>query len=163
MPILIKSGFNVVCETCGTPAPGAFDQATAIANALSAHYVDFTVPAPAPRQGEVIYVCSVCLTNAATQAAAAAAITPIANVGPDQSVAQGATVTLDGSTSTDPKGATLTYQWAQTAGPTVTLSNTTVVKPTFTAPGDPGLLTFSLIVSNSTLSSSASTCNVTVN
>jgi hypothetical protein len=75
---------------------------------------------------------------------------PAANAGPDQGVSTLAPVTLDGSGSSDPDGDTpLTYQWAQTGGPTVTLSSPTAVSPTFTAPGDPAPLTFSLIVTDS--------------
>ena len=49
---------------------------------------------------------------------------PTANAGPDQTVAADSTVTLDGSSSSsDPRGKPLTFQWQQTGGsPTVTLS-----------------------------------------
>jgi hypothetical protein len=72
-------------------------------------------------------------------------------------------VTLDGSGSSDPDGDTITYKWTQTAGTTVTLSSSTVAKPTFTAPAAAGTLTFSLVVTDSKgLASSPATTNVTV-
>jgi hypothetical protein len=89
---------------------------------------------------------------------------PTANAGPNQDVASGAPVTLDGSGSSDPKGAALTYSWTQTAGPTVMLSSSTAAKPTFTAPtvGTSTALTFSLLVHNATTASSPSTVTITV-
>ena len=68
--------------------------------------------------------------------AVAANTAPTADAGPDQTdVTPGATVTLDGTGSSDPDvGQTLGYAWLQTAGPTVTLSDATAAQPTFTAP-----------------------------
>jgi len=59
---------------------------------------------------------------------------PIADAGPDQAVASGAFVTLDGSASADPAALPLTFSWTQTAGAIVTLSSGASVTPTFTAP-----------------------------
>jgi LmbE family N-acetylglucosaminyl deacetylase len=92
----------------------------------------------------------------------AAAAEPVAAAGAPQSVSAGATVQLDGSASYDPEGASLTYKWTQTSGPTVTLSSTTAAKPTFTAPASAGNLTFSLTVSAGGRTSSPSTVTVEV-
>lgn len=59
---------------------------------------------------------------------------PIADAGPDQIVSEGVLVTLDGSGSFDGNGDPLQYQWEQTVGPPVELSDTLAVQPTFTAP-----------------------------
>jgi hypothetical protein len=87
---------------------------------------------------------------------------PTAVAGSPQTVTTGATVQLDGSGSSDPDGDTLTYAWTQTAGPTVTFSSTTAVKPTFTAPASATSLTFQLVVSDGTLSSSPASVTITV-
>jgi hypothetical protein len=76
---------------------------------------------------------------------------PVANAGLDQTVDEGVVVTLNGSNSTDPDDGIASYLWTKTGGPAVTLSNTTAVQPTFTAP-DVGLngdtLTFQLRVTD---------------
>ncbi len=92
----------------------------------------------------------------------AAGAPPVANAGPDQSVGTGVVVTLDGSGSFDPGGDPLTYQWSQTGGTAVTLSSATVVQPTFTAPASAATLTFQLVVSDGTNSSSPADVTITV-
>ncbi|MBN2661077.1 MAG: hypothetical protein JXR54_07405, partial [Tannerellaceae bacterium] len=59
---------------------------------------------------------------------------PVADAGPNQTVNEGTTVTLDGSSSFDPDGNIASYRWTQTTGPSVTLSDPTEVMPTFVTP-----------------------------
>lgn len=59
---------------------------------------------------------------------------PLANAGPDRTVAENTAITLDGRASSHPDGLPYSFSWSQIAGPTVTLSNTGIAQPTFTAP-----------------------------
>ncbi|MBW8334722.1 MAG: leucine-rich repeat protein [Prolixibacteraceae bacterium] len=59
-------------------------------------------------------------------------LAPIANAGPDQTVDEGSTVTLDGSASSDPENVALTYNWTAPTG--ITLDSVTAIKPIFIAP-----------------------------
>jgi hypothetical protein len=93
---------------------------------------------------------------------------PIANAGPNQSVASGAAVVLDGSLSFDPDGQVLTYAWTQVAGTTVSLVGPTTAHPSFTAPtvaqsAAALTLTFALAVSDANASSVPATVSITVN
>ncbi len=97
-------------------------------------------------------------------AESAACAAPVANAGPDQSVFEGALVTLDSSGSSGVDGHTLNFKWTQTSGPTVTLSSATAPMTTFTAPmvsADTHLV-FALVVNDGTLSSAADSVDITV-
>jgi len=88
---------------------------------------------------------------------------PIANAGPDQDMATGRQVTLNGSTSSDANGDMLTYSWSFTSKPmgsTATLSDAAVANPTFTADLD-GAYVISLTVSDGTVSSTSDTVTIT--
>lgn len=95
--------------------------------------------------------------------AAFSAIGVVANAGPEQTVQQGQTVTLDGSGSTGPVRG---YSWVQTGGPAVTLTGAATAKPTFTAPDNPNAtpldLTFELTVDNGSGQTSTGTTVVHV-
>ncbi len=60
---------------------------------------------------------------------------PIANAGADATVLDGATANLDGSSSSDPEGASLSYSWAVTSAPAgslATLAGSTTATPEIT-------------------------------
>jgi hypothetical protein len=76
---------------------------------------------------------------------------PTANAGPDQTVNEESSVTLDGSNSSDPDGTISSYSWSQTGGTSVSLSGASSSRPTFTAPtvgGTGQALTFQLTVTD---------------
>ena len=80
---------------------------------------------------------------------------PAAEAGPAQIVDEGASVTLDGSSSTDmdldDDTLNFNYAWTQTEVMTVTLTGADTVSPTFTAPtglSEDETLTFQLIVTD---------------
>ena len=91
---------------------------------------------------------------------------PIANAGSGCIIPEGDLVALDGSGSRDSDGFIMTYHWVQTAGPTITLSDTAAVKPYFTAPQVSSAgetLTFQLTVTDNGGSTDADTVTVNVN
>ena len=87
---------------------------------------------------------------------------PIADAGVNISVAYSASVTLDGTQSSDPEGDALSYLWTQTGGTIVTLSDPTSAQPSFTAPSAATTLSFSLTVTAGGRTSTADTMSVTV-
>ncbi len=93
------------------------------------------------------------------------AVPPLANAGNKQIVDVNSTVQLNGSASTDPNGLPLTYQWSFVTVPAssaATLSNPTVVNPTFIA-DRPGDYLVQLIVNNGVFSSAPSTVMISTN
>jgi len=130
-----------------------------------------TFRAPAvPGQAPVVLTFRLTATNDLPLSASATvnitirpATAPVANAGPNQGVKLPALVQLDGSLSSDPSGLPLTYAWTQVSGPAVTLTGTTTVSPSFTTPPRPGLLGFTLTVSNGLLTSTPALVTVTVN
>lgn len=100
--------------------------------------------------------------DTATIAAAAGNTAPVANAGPNQAVAVGASVILDGSASRDVDRDGLTYQWALTtkpAGSTATLSNSTTAMPNFSA-DMAGQYVGQLIVNDGRVSSAPDTVTI---
>ena len=91
---------------------------------------------------------------------------PSANAGADQTKAEGALVTLNGSGSTDPDGDKLYYFWRQIGGSEVELSSSSVSNPSFTGPSDlptgAVALVFELIVFDAELFSVPDTVTMTI-
>jgi hypothetical protein len=87
---------------------------------------------------------------------------PVANAGIDQTGDKLTTLTLDGTYSFDLDGDNLTYKWTAPEG--ITLSSTTVTKPTFIVPEvkKDSLLSFYLTVNDGFENSSPDTVKITV-
>ena len=90
---------------------------------------------------------------------------PVANAGPDQSVAAATQFTLDGTGSQDTDGTVVEWRWTQTAGDTVTLNLEDPARPTATSPSKTTAqrLTFQLVtVDDEGAASSPSLVNIDV-
>ena len=92
-----------------------------------------------------------------TIAVAAVNDAPIADAGPDQTVAEEARVELSGS-GTDPEEEALTFAWSQVSGAAVSLSDAASAAPGFTAPAQlsaDAALVFRLVVTDASGADSA--------
>lgn len=89
---------------------------------------------------------------------------PMADAGPNQTAESGNLVTLDGSNSSDSDGEIVAYAWAQTAGPTVTLSAADEAVVTFTVPEveETTTFTFELTVTDNDDATDTDEVDVTV-
>ncbi len=87
---------------------------------------------------------------------------PIADAGPDQNVNKNASVTLNGTASSDNDGTIASYSWAQTLGTTVTLTGADTATPTFTAPSGVDTLNFVLTVTDNDGATDTDTVVITV-
>ncbi|MCK4827095.1 PKD domain-containing protein, partial [bacterium] len=90
---------------------------------------------------------------------------PVAEAGQDDTVSVGATVTLDGSGSSDANDDLLSFQWSFTSKPSessVTLSDSTIENPTFVADVN-GFYDIQLIVNDGTVDSDPDTVTITAN
>ncbi len=107
--------------------------------------------------------CEECSGGVCVEAACVAPnLAPLADAGPDQTVNKRALVTLDGTDSVDQDGDELAYAWTQTSGTAVTLNDTALAQPTFTAPSVPATLTFSLVVDDGEETDGPDTVTITV-
>jgi len=90
---------------------------------------------------------------------------PQANAGKDQTVDEGVVVTLDGSFSLDIDDGIASYLWTQIGVPTITFSNPTSSRPTFTAPNvgpDGASFAFNLTVTDAGGLQSSDSCIVNI-
>jgi len=146
---------------------GTFNWADGDANP---RYVEFTIEDDGVAEGEEFFELGLTNVGGATIGsrdsvrvrlldADGASSAPNAIAGANQTVASGASVSLDGTGSNDPDGDNLTYEWTQLSGPSVTLANAASATATFTAPNvsSDSLLRFELTVNDGFLQSSAET------
>ncbi|GAB4277226.1 MAG: hypothetical protein Kow0080_28050 [Candidatus Promineifilaceae bacterium] len=151
--ILDGSGSN---DPDGDPLTYLWQQTGGPAMTLSSNSAispTFTAPSTA---GVLTFTLTVTDSRGQSSAPAEVIVTalpnqaPVADAGSDQTTYATFSVQLDGSGSNDPDGHTpLTYFWQQTGGTAVALSDAAAAQPTFTAPGSPDMLTFTLTVTDS--------------
>ena len=87
---------------------------------------------------------------------------PQAEAGMDITADANASVTLNGSASTDSDGMIVSYSWTQLSGNGVTLSDATTAEPNFTAPALNGDLVFQLTVTDDDGATAMDTVTVSI-
>ncbi|HEX9644551.1 MAG TPA: PKD domain-containing protein, partial [Acidimicrobiia bacterium] len=141
-----------------TPPPGS----NATLSDPTAEMPTFSVDLPGSYSAELV-------VNDGTDDSAPGTVTittentpPVADAGPDQTVALGGTVALDGSGSSDADGDPLTFDWLLTppAESSSTLSDPTAVMPTFDV-DLPGSYSAELVVNDGTVDSAPDTVTIT--
>lgn len=151
--------FSITTTTPGTQAPGS---AAGVGfaytpNSRGTHSATVQIVTDDPDESPFTFAIRGTATNTA----------PTVNAGPDQTVASGAAVTLDGSASNaNDAGQTLGFNWAQASGPAVTLTGATTASPSFTAPtliaGAPDAVIVNELTGNDGVDSDVDTVQITV-
>ena len=143
-----------VSLTNGTSAQASFTAPTVAKNGVSLIF-ELTVTDKGGLQSTDTCIVNVAWTNEP----------PVAVPGPDQQVLPGDKVVLNGTGSKDSDDGITAYQWKQTAGPPVALSNAGAAQSFFTAPAVAEQdihLTFQLTVTDAGGLQSIGQCRVTV-
>lgn len=87
---------------------------------------------------------------------------PSANAGPDLTVTEGGSITLNGQSSTDPENNISSYSWARVTGSSGTLANANAAQASFTAGSGSETLVFELTVTDAFGQTSTDQVSVTV-
>ena len=161
---------NAACDASGNGEGSTFLGSGSVSTDASGNG-SFSVTLPYPAGSGAV------ITSTATDAAgntsefsscrtaSAANQPPVANAGADSSVNVGATVQLNGSGSSDPESASLTYAWSfssRPAGSTASITGATTVTPTFVADA-PGDFVVRLVVNDGALDSTPDSVTVHAN
>ena len=115
-------------------------------------------------QNLILALASIALVGCSDTATDLSTQVPNALAGADQSVNEGATVTLDGSASNSPSGNTLSYSWQQVGASGVSLSDASSATATFVPEVSADTqLTFELSVTDSSGASASDQVLIAVN
>jgi len=124
--------------------PSTSQEFASIVGVVDYAYSEFSI---FPRTMSDFNLCSTC---------------PVSDAGDNQGVSPGVTVTLDGSSSYDPDGSIIAYEWTQLSGTAVTLSDEEAAITTFTSPNSDGNLTFKLSVFDNDFNEATDEITITI-